>query len=82
MLYVTDIPDWIICEALGTYDFDTKKTIDADSYSKCYDKSPIKHIDKIKSPVLLMIGSVDLRVPPWQSIEYYKCLLSRDVPTK
>jgi len=36
----------------------------------------------VKTPLLLMIGSVDLRVPPSQGMEYYKALVSRNVPTK
>ena len=30
----------------------------------------------------LMVGSVDLRVPPSQGIEYYKALMARNVPAK
>ena len=37
-----------------------------------YEKSPISHADKVKdTPVLLLIGKADLRVPPSQGFEYY-----------
>ena len=37
---------------------------------------------KIKTPTLVMIGNVDLRVPPSQGIQFYKALLARNVETK
>ena len=39
-----------------------------------YEKSPIAHVKKVKTPVMLNIGKVDLRVPPSQGHEYYHAL--------
>ena len=39
-----------------------------------YEKSPIAHVKKVKTPVMLNIGKVDLRVPPSQGYEYYHAL--------
>jgi acylaminoacyl-peptidase len=36
-----------------------------------YEKSPIFHAKNIEAPVFLMIGKVDLRVPPSQGHEFY-----------
>ena len=81
-LFVSDIPNWVMCEGTGKYDFDYKSVGGPDIFSELYSKSPVRYIDSVKTPLLLMIGSVDLRVPPSQGMEYYKALISRNVPAK
>lgn len=81
-LFVSDIPDWVLCEGLGTYDFDYKCVGGPEMFSVLFSKSPVRYIDNVKTPTLLMIGSVDLRVPPSQGMEYYKALISRGVEAK
>jgi dipeptidyl aminopeptidase/acylaminoacyl peptidase len=40
-----------------------------------YDKlSPIRHVKNVKSPMLIMHGANDARVPPTQADEFYKAL--------
>jgi acylaminoacyl-peptidase len=39
-------------------------------------------LQKVKTPVMFLIGLADLRVPPSQGIQYHKALLARNVPTK
>ena len=102
MLFSTDIPDWIICEGFGRYEFDFKTTGNPSLYDELFKRSPMSHIDKViqylylngircklfwkiqqvKTPTLLMIGNVDLRVPPTQGKQYYKALITRNVPAK
>lgn len=82
MFSLSDIPDWVMCEGLGTYDFDTKCVGTPKTLTELYAKSPIRYIDSVKTPTLLMIGSVDLRVPPSQGMEFYKALIARNVPAK
>ncbi|RNA06385.1 acylamino-acid-releasing enzyme-like [Brachionus plicatilis] len=81
MLYVTDIPDWVIVEGLGEYDYNFKIG-NSNIPKELYQKSPISHVNKVKTPTLLMMGNVDLRVPCSQSIEFYKALKSRNVPVE
>lgn len=81
-LFVSDIPDWVMCEGTGTYDFNHKSVGSPEIFSELYARSPIKYIDNVKTPLLLMIGCADLRVPPSQGMEYYKALVARNVPTK
>jgi acylaminoacyl-peptidase len=60
----TDIGDWCQAEAgAGKRD-----------YAKMLACSPMAHVDKVRVPVLLLVGEVDRRVPPAQSVEYYRAL--------
>lgn len=47
-----------------------------------YDRSPIKHLDAVQTPSLLLLGAKDRRVPMCQGLEYYHALRSKGVPTK
>lgn len=60
----TDIGDWCLAEA-GAAKRD---------YAKMLACSPMAHVHKVNVPVLLLVGDVDRRVPPTQSIEYYRAL--------
>ena len=51
-------------------------------FEEVYEKlSAIRHVKKVKSPVLIMHGANDTRVPPEQSVEFYQALrdLGKDV---
>ena len=39
-------------------------------YQKMYDASPISNADKIKAPILLLLGRDDHRVPPSQGLRW------------
>ena len=43
--------------------------------------SPIRHVKNVKSPVLILHGASDTRVPPSQAVEFYQALkdLGKDV---
>jgi dipeptidyl aminopeptidase/acylaminoacyl peptidase len=43
--------------------------------------SPLMHVGKVNTPVLLMTGELDLRTPMAQSEEYFVALRMRGVPT-
>ena len=79
MITASDIPDWAVTESFGDYSFDFKNsTVNKELYEELINKSPIRYIDNVKAPVLIMIGALDLRVPPTQGKEYYKGLITRD----
>jgi dipeptidyl aminopeptidase/acylaminoacyl peptidase len=46
------------------------------------EQSPIMHVGKVTTPVLLMTGELDLRTPMPQSEEYYAALKLRGVPAE
>jgi hypothetical protein len=47
-----------------------------------FQKSPIAHVDSVKAPVLILIGSSDRRVPPINGVAYFNALRERGVKTR
>ncbi|XP_030639764.1 acylamino-acid-releasing enzyme [Chanos chanos] len=80
MVGSTDIPDWCMVEA--GIDYNTNCIPDPAHLEKMLNKSPIKHVTKVKTPVLLTLGEDDKRVPSKQGIEYYKSLKALQVPVR
>ena len=72
MVSATDITDWCFYE--GGLPFSYEKTMTPESSQKLLECSPIRYVKEVKSPLLFMIGSSDLRVPPSQSHEYIHAL--------
>ncbi|KAJ8370838.1 hypothetical protein SKAU_G00108660 [Synaphobranchus kaupii] len=80
MIGSTDIPDWCMVEA--GYDYSTDALPDPAQWAQMLLKSPIKHVTKVKTPVLLTLGEDDKRVPNKQGIEYYRALKALQVPVR
>ncbi|XP_048587874.1 acylamino-acid-releasing enzyme isoform X1 [Nematostella vectensis] len=80
MVTVTDIPDWCFVEC--GFDFDYNLATDSKTMADMWEKSPIAHVHKVRTPVLLCIGAVDRRVPPSQGIHFHRVLRERGVETK
>ncbi|KAH7882100.1 Alpha/Beta hydrolase protein [Phlebopus sp. FC_14] len=74
-LCASDITDWPYAEFGLSFGPGTHVT--PEIYAKLYGASPISYIDKVKTPVLLLIGEDDLRVPPTQGKGYYHALKGR-----
>ncbi|XP_031566344.1 acylamino-acid-releasing enzyme-like isoform X2 [Actinia tenebrosa] len=80
LIGTSDIPDWGFEEA--ACDFDDDLLADAETYAKLLSHSPISHVKKIVTPTMLMLGEVDLRVPPSQGKELYRTLKARGVDVR
>uniref|UniRef100_A0A452VDD8 Acylamino-acid-releasing enzyme n=1 Tax=Ursus maritimus TaxID=29073 RepID=A0A452VDD8_URSMA len=72
MMGSTDIPDWCVVEAGFPYSSDCLP--DLSVWAEMLDKSPIKYTPQVKTPLLLMLGQEDRRVPFKQGMEYYRAL--------
>lgn len=85
MMESTDIPDWCCTEGLkpgqSIYDF-KKPALDPASNEKLLQMSPIRYIDRVKVPTLMMLGKKDRRVPMSQGMKWYKGLKAHGVATK
>uniref|UniRef100_A0A8C4H2T3 acylaminoacyl-peptidase n=1 Tax=Dicentrarchus labrax TaxID=13489 RepID=A0A8C4H2T3_DICLA len=80
MIGSTDIPDWCMVEA--GYDYSTDCLPDPAVWEQMLNKSPIKHVTEVQTPVLLTLGEDDKRVPNKQGIEYYRALKAKQVPVR
>uniref|UniRef100_A0A669C378 acylaminoacyl-peptidase n=1 Tax=Oreochromis niloticus TaxID=8128 RepID=A0A669C378_ORENI len=80
MIGSTDIADWCMVEA--GYNYSTDCLPDPAVWEQMLNKSPIRHVAQVKTPVLLTIGEDDKRVPNKQGIEYYKALKAKQVPVR
>lgn len=67
-------------EATGSYDPLLMPTV-AD-YERLFRASPIAHINKVDTPLMMLLGGADLRVPLSQAQDYVKLLKARGVRTR
>ncbi len=53
-----------------------------DAYELYWDRSPMKYVNNVKTPTMIMHGQVDIRVPLAQAQEFYMALKERKVPVE
>ncbi|ETO30344.1 N-acylaminoacyl-peptide hydrolase isoform 4 [Reticulomyxa filosa] len=72
----TDIPDWVLAESGLPFNWDESlcQPLKADEAAKLLEVSPVKYVCQVKTPLQIMIGGKDRRVPMDQSIEYFRIL--------
>ncbi|NXJ92813.1 ACPH enzyme, partial [Corythaixoides concolor] len=80
MVTATDIPDWCLTEMGLRYAHDALP--DPAQWTEMLLRSPMRYVDRVRVPVLLLLGEDDRRVPPKQGLEYYRALKARGVPTR
>ncbi len=62
-------------------EFEGMKT-PADNYQEYWDHSPMKFINNVKTPTMILHGQADTRVPIAQSEEFFRGLTDRHVPVE
>ncbi|KAI1311326.1 hypothetical protein EDD11_003471 [Mortierella claussenii] len=75
MTGVTDIVDWGYAINGLPYDMASPPTAtlsDPEVFKKLRQSSPMEHVEKVKTPTLVMIGTGDRRVPPSQGISWWQ----------
>ncbi|XP_073414992.1 acylamino-acid-releasing enzyme-like [Dendrobates tinctorius] len=80
MIGSTDIPDWCYVESGLAFSYEALPQ--AQHWGDMLNKSPIIYVSKVKTPVLLMLGAEDHRVPNTQGLEYYKALRAHGVEAR
>jgi dipeptidyl aminopeptidase/acylaminoacyl peptidase len=53
-----------------------------DAQELYWDRSPMKYVNNVKTPTMIMHGQVDTRVPIAQAQEFYRALKERNVPVE
>ncbi|XP_046568487.1 acylamino-acid-releasing enzyme-like [Haliotis rubra] len=76
MYGVTDIPDWVFEEIGQQFEFTSLSS--AEILGELWKRSPLSYVSQVTTPILLMIGKDDLRVPTTQARQYYRCLKARN----
>ncbi|CEO94545.1 hypothetical protein PBRA_000330 [Plasmodiophora brassicae] len=80
MMSTTDIADWCAIEC--GLAFSPTGVPSAAHYEAMYKCSPISMIERVNTPLLLMLGANDKRVPMSQAVDYYHLLQARGVETR
>jgi acylaminoacyl-peptidase len=81
MFSSSDIVDWCFFEATGE-NYDPKTPPTAEQYTRMFKASPIAHVGRVQTPLLMLLGAVDRRVPMAQAHDYVKLLKGRGVRTR
>ncbi|XP_067684751.1 acylamino-acid-releasing enzyme-like isoform X1 [Haliotis asinina] len=76
MYGVTDIPDWVFEEIGQSFEFTSLTS--AAILGELWKRSPLSYVSQVTTPILLMIGKDDLRVPTTQARQYHRCLKARN----
>lgn len=76
----SDITDWAYTEC--GLEYKHGKVADMTTLEMFWKSSPIRYIDQVTTPTMIMVGAVDIRVPPHIGLEYYKALKARNVPAR
>jgi dipeptidyl aminopeptidase/acylaminoacyl peptidase len=53
-----------------------------DNFQEYWDHSPMKYVENVKTPTMILHGQADSRVPIPQSEEFYRALYDRHVPVE
>lgn len=65
----------------GPYWYSNFKQLPWEGIEEHWNRSPLKHVGKVKTPTMLLTGELDLRTPMSQSEEFYQALKLRKVDT-
>ncbi|KAI3956988.1 hypothetical protein MKX01_001022 [Papaver californicum] len=84
MVGTSDIPNWCYVGAYGGSKGKNYFTeaLSLDHLCVMYNKSPISHLAKVKTPTLFLLGAQDLRVPVSNGLQYARALKENGVDVK
>jgi pimeloyl-ACP methyl ester carboxylesterase len=77
----SDIPDWAYLEGLGK-DWDPAYVPSPDDYARMLAASPLAHVKQVRTPLLMLLGGADRRVPPAQALDYLRLVKAQGVRTR
>ncbi|XP_048257485.1 acylamino-acid-releasing enzyme-like isoform X2 [Haliotis rufescens] len=71
-----DLADKVFEEIGQQFEFTSLSS--AEILGELWTRSPLSYVSQVTTPILLMIGNDDLRVPTTQARQYYRCLKARN----
>lgn len=77
---ISDIPDW--CAFESGLEFNPSEPPSDEMMKTMYKMSPISYSSRIKTPLMIMLGEIDKRVPPAQGVDLFRLLKARGVETR
>uniref|UniRef100_A0A0B7B020 Prolyl endopeptidase n=1 Tax=Arion vulgaris TaxID=1028688 RepID=A0A0B7B020_9EUPU len=80
MFSTSDIHDWIFAQT--GLDFDFQSLADDKHLNYLWKCSPLSYVNQVKTPLFIMLGLDDKRVPPSQGLEYVRAMKSRHIPVR
>eukprot|EP01083_Nonionella_stella_P038349 104341_1 len=82
MSTMTDITDWCYIESGLPFPSTNVTLPTADGLTRMLANSPVTHAARVRTPLLMLLGGKDVRVPPAQNMEYMRILKQRGVESK
>jgi len=81
---ISDIPDWCFVEVFGTEEGRRRFRVDptVSDLERMHAASPIAHVADVRAPVLMLLGSQDMRVPCKDAMQYVTALRDREDPVE
>ncbi|KAJ2552291.1 hypothetical protein EV175_003373 [Coemansia sp. RSA 1933] len=79
---MSDIPDWCWAELGLDYNFESPPELAPNAFAQMWQASPSRLVNKVRDPMLLLLGEKDRRVPPAQSLSYYYRLKAAKAPVQ
>ncbi|KAJ1735906.1 hypothetical protein LPJ61_000279 [Coemansia biformis] len=79
---MSDIPDWCWAELGLEYSFEAPPELTPEAFARMWQASPSRLADKVRDPLLLLLGAGDRRVPPAQSLSFYYRLKAAGAPVQ
>ncbi|CAG5127756.1 unnamed protein product, partial [Candidula unifasciata] len=63
-------------------EFEYRSLADDKCLNDLWRRSPLSYVDQVKTPLLILLGQDDKRVPNNQGLEYLRALKARQVPVR
>lgn len=79
MVATSDIPDWCYIESGLDFNLSNPPILSPQQYKTMFSKSPASVAHLVTSPVLVMLGEGDRRVPPMEGLRWGQYLKSNGV---
>ncbi|PIA19184.1 alpha/beta-hydrolase [Coemansia reversa NRRL 1564] len=82
LVMLSDIPNYFWEEIGLGYSFQSPPDLTPELYARLWQVSPARLANKVREPVLILLGAEDRRIPTQQALSYYYRLKTASVPVE